>query len=110
VRPVVVNSLPPRRIIARMAHESSAGLAYESRAELREQRSVRSFALAALGPATVVVGVAWALLQPWRITLLHPHGQGFWWLLAEPPLLVALAGAAFALVVAPGLLSDLGDT
>jgi hypothetical protein len=90
-----------------MAQESSAGLAFESSARPAERRSARAVAVAALGPATFVVGVAWALLQPWRITLLHPHGQGFWWLLVEPPLLVALAGAAFALVVAPGLLSDL---
>jgi len=93
-----------------MAQESSAGLAFESRARPGERRSTRALAVAALGPATMAVGVAWALLQPWRITLLHPHGQGFWWLLVEPPLLVALAGAAFALLVAPGLLSDLDES
>ena len=73
----------------------------------RERRSARALAVSALGPATIAVGVAWALLQPWRITLLHPHGESVWWLLAEPPLLVVLAGAVFALVVAPGLLADL---
>jgi hypothetical protein len=49
----------------------------------------------------------WGILQPWRLTLLHPRGQGFWWLVLEPPLLVAAAGVIFALVVARPLLSDL---
>ena len=49
----------------------------------------------------------WALAQPYRITLLHPHGQGFWWLLVEPPLLVVLVGVLFHLVVLPGLREDL---
>jgi hypothetical protein len=75
---------------------------------VRERRSARALVVSALGPATIAAGIAWSLLQPWRITLLHPHGQGFWWLLAEPPLLVACAGAAFALLVAPGLVEDLG--
>jgi hypothetical protein len=32
----------------------------------------------------------WAVAQPYRVTLLHPHGQGFWWLFVQPPLLVVL--------------------
>ena len=60
-----------------------------------------------MGPATALAGVAWALLQPWRLTLLHPHGQGFWWLLAEPPLYVAVVGVLFRWVIAPGLVADL---
>ena len=58
-----------------------------------------------LGPATSLGGVVWAILQPYRITLLHPRGQGFWWLFVEPPLLVIAVGVFFALVVAPGLLA-----
>jgi hypothetical protein len=73
----------------------------------RARRSARVLAVSALGPLTMAVGVGWALVQPWRVTLLHPRGQGFWWLLSEPPLLVVLAGALFALVVAPGVLDDL---
>jgi hypothetical protein len=73
----------------------------------RERRSARVLVVSSLGPLTMAVGVGWALLQPWRITLLHPRGQGLWWLLAEPPLLVVLAGAVFALAVAPGVLEDL---
>ena len=73
----------------------------------RARREPRAVAVSLLGPATVAAGVVWALLQPYRVTLLHPHGQGFWWLVVEPPLLVMLAGILFALVVAPGLIEDL---
>jgi hypothetical protein len=61
------------------------------------------------GPATVACGLIWAILQPYRLTILHPRGQGLWWLLLEPPLLVAAAGAIFALVVAKPLLADLEE-
>ncbi len=67
----------------------------------------RARAVTALGPATMLGGVVWAFLQPYRVTLLHPHGQGFWWLAVEPPLLVVLAGVVFALFVAPGVIEDL---
>jgi hypothetical protein len=63
--------------------------------------------MATLGPATALAGVVWALVQPYRITLLHPHGQGFWWLFVEPPLLVVAVGLFFHFVVLPGLLEDL---
>jgi len=62
-----------------------------------------------LGPLTAAAGLVWAILQPYRITLLHPRGQGVWWLLVEPPLLVVLVGVAFALVVARPLLVDLEE-
>jgi hypothetical protein len=69
----------------------------------------RARAIGAIGPVTIVAGLGWALVQPYRITLLHPHGQGFWWLFAEPPLYVALVGVIFWLVIAPGLLADLAQ-
>ena len=47
--------------------------------------------------------------QPDRITFLHPHGEGFWWLAVEPPLLVIAVGLLFHFVVAPGLLADLEE-
>ena len=72
-------------------------------------RSLRVRAVSLLGPATSAGGLIWAVLQPYRITLLHPRGQGFWWLLIEPPLLVAVAGVLFALVVAKPLLADLEE-
>jgi hypothetical protein len=58
---------------------------------------------------TVVAGVVWAIIQPYRLTLLHPRGQGFWWLVIEPPLLVMFAGVVFAVFVARPLLADLED-
>jgi hypothetical protein len=72
-------------------------------------RSARARAVGLLGPLTMLGGVAWAFLQPYRITLLHPHGEGFWWLLVEPPLLVVGVGIVFALFVAPGLIEDLAE-
>jgi formate hydrogenlyase subunit 3/multisubunit Na+/H+ antiporter MnhD subunit len=71
--------------------------------------SARARVLALLGPVTVAAGVVWAILQPYRLTLLHPHGQGFWWLAIEPPLLVAAAGVFFAVAVARPLLADLEE-
>jgi hypothetical protein len=71
------------------------------------RRSTRARLVTALGPATMLAGVVWAFLQPYRVTLLHPHGQGFWWLVVEPPLLVIVAGVVFALFVAPGVIEDL---
>jgi hypothetical protein len=62
-----------------------------------------------LGPATALAGVVWALVQPYRVTLLHPHDQGFWWLFVEPPLLVVLVGLLFWFLIAPGVLDDLED-
>ena len=67
----------------------------------------RARVIALLGPLTVAAGVVWAIAQPYRLTLLHPHGQGFWWLAIEPPLLVVLAGVIFAVFVARPLLEDL---
>jgi hypothetical protein len=69
----------------------------------------RSRLVALLGPLTALVGVAWAIVQPYRITLLHPHGQGFWWLFVEPPLFVVIAGACFHLFVARPLLADFDE-
>lgn len=70
-------------------------------------RSTRARVVSLIGPATVACGLVWGIVQPHRLTILHPRGQGFWWLVLEPPLLVAAAGAIFALVVARPLLSDL---
>jgi len=72
-------------------------------------RSTRVRAVSSIGPAVTAAGLIWAILQPYRVTLLHPRGQGFWWLVLEPPLLVAAAGVLFALVVARPLLTDLEE-
>lgn len=74
----------------------------------RIRRSARALAVLSLGPLTMLAGVAWAFLQPWRVTLLHPRGESFWWLAVEPPLLVVAAGLVFALV-APSIVRDLEE-
>jgi hypothetical protein len=71
------------------------------------RRNRRAQVVSLLGPVTAAAGVIWAIIQPYRITLLHPFGQGFWWLAVEPPLLVVAAGIVFTFVVARPLLADL---
>ena len=80
--------------------------ATEAVAQLR-RRSLRAAAVNLIGPLTMLGGVAWAFLQPYRLTVLHPYGQGFWWLFSEPPLYAVLVGVLFRLVVARGLAEDL---
>jgi hypothetical protein len=75
----------------------------------RTRRSARALIVLSLGPLTALAGLVWALLQPYRITLLDPHGQGFWWLVSEPPLYVVLVGLLFHLLVAPGVVADLEE-
>jgi hypothetical protein len=75
----------------------------------RIRRSARALALLSLGPLTVVAGIVWAFVQPWRVTLLHPLDQGFWWLVVEPPLLVVLVGVVFHALVARPLVDDLEE-
>ena len=77
--------------------------------EARSRRSARERVVVSLGPLTVAAGIVWALVQPYRVTLLHPVGESFWWLAVEPPLLVILVGILFALLVAPGVLEDLRE-
>ena len=73
------------------------------------RRSRRAQIVSLLGPLTAAAGVIWAIIQPYRITLLHPRGQGFWWLVIEPPLLVVVVGIVFSVVVARPLLADLEE-
>ena len=62
-----------------------------------------------IAPATALGGVVWALVQPYRVTLLHPRGQGFWWLFVEPPLLVIAVALFFHFAVVRGLLEDIEE-
>jgi hypothetical protein len=78
-----------------------------SELEVPVQRTRRARLVSALGPLTAFAGLIWAIVQPYRITLLHPRDQGFWWLLVQPPLLVIAVGLFFYFVVLPGLLEDL---
>lgn len=72
-------------------------------------RTARAWTVSSIGPAVSAGGAIWGILQPWRVTLLHPRGQGFWWLLVEPPLLVVAVGVVFAFLVARPLLADLEE-
>jgi hypothetical protein len=79
----------------------------EARARIRQSR--RHTAVSALGPLTALAGLIWALIQPYRITMLDPDAHSFWYLVVQPPLLVMLAGAIFHFWVVPGLLADLEE-
>jgi hypothetical protein len=85
----------------------NAELVTELEAPVQRTRAARI--VSALGPTTALAGVLWAIVQPYRITLLHPHGEGFWWLVVEPPLLVLAVGLLFHLLIRPGLLEDLEE-
>lgn len=84
-------------------------IATEAPREARRRQSARAYVLSALGPVTVTGGIVWALVQPYRLTILHPREHGFWWLFVEPPLLVLLVGVLFHFLVLPGLLEDLQE-
>ncbi len=86
----------------------NAELVSELKAPLR-RAATRARIVSAVGPATALAGVIWAVVQPYRITLLHPRGQGFWWLVVEAPLLVIAVGLFFHFIVVPGLLEDLEE-
>jgi hypothetical protein len=86
----------------------SADIAHDLQSTIEETapRTLRARVVLALGPLASLAGLGWAVAQPWRLTLLHPHGQGFWWLLAEPPLYVVLVGVLFRVLIAPALAED----
>lgn len=88
----------------------NAELVSELDAPRQRTRLGRARFVTALGPLTALAGAIWAIAQPYRITLLHPHGQGFWWLFVEPPLLVIAVGLFFYFAIVPGLLEDMKAT
>jgi hypothetical protein len=69
--------------------------------------AARLLLISSLGPSAMLAGAVWAVLQPYRITLLHPRGQSFWWLVVEPPILVVVAGLLFHVFVGRALVDDL---
>ena len=71
--------------------------------------AARVWLISSVGPGAALTGALWAVLQPYRITLLHPHGQGFWWLFVEPPLFVVAVGLLFHAYVARSLVDDLKE-
>ena len=88
----------------------SANIAHDLQGKTKERTAtltLRARLVLALGPATALAGVVWAIVQPWRLTLLHPQGQGLWWLLSEPPLYVVVVGLLFRLLLAPSIVEDI---
>jgi hypothetical protein len=89
----------------------SANIAHDLQGTKPAERAValplRARLVLVLGPATALGGVVWAIVQPWRLTLLHPHAQGAWWLFSEPPLFVLVVGLLFRLLLAPGIVDDI---
>lgn len=71
------------------------------------RRSGRALAVQLLGPLTALGGLVWAVAQPYRIVLPDAADAGLYDYLFQPPLLVVGVGLLFALVIAPGLVSDL---
>jgi uncharacterized membrane protein len=71
------------------------------------RRQPRVLVVQLLGPVTMIAGLVWALVQPYRIAFLHPEGKGAYDYLVQPPLLVVVVGLLYLLLVAPGLVEDL---
>jgi hypothetical protein len=86
----------------------NAELVSELKAPL-QRAATRARIVSTIGPATALGGVVWALVQPYRVTLLHPRGQGFWWLFVEPPLFVIAVALFFHFAVVRGLLEDIEE-
>ena len=75
--------------------------------ERTARRTLRVAAIEAMGPLTMLAGAIWAIAQPYRLAILHPHGKGFYDWLVQPPLLVMVVGVLFAGAIAPGIVEDL---
>lgn len=74
------------------------------------RKSAPVLVVEALGPLTILAGVAWALVQPERVVFLHRDGKGFYDYLVQGPVLVVAVGLLFALAIAPGLADDVETT
>jgi hypothetical protein len=84
------------------------------RARLRRRPSLRVrgrqrrvLAIQLIGPSTMVAGLVWAVVQPYRLAFLYPEGKGAYDYLVQPPLLVVVVGLLYLVLVAPGLVEDL---
>ena len=75
------------------------------------RRSGRALAIEFLGPLTILGGIVWGILQPYRIVFFDRGADlGFYDYLIQPPLLVIVVGLVFTFAIAPGLLEDLRST
>jgi len=69
--------------------------------------SPRTLSIHLIGPLTILAGVVWAVVQPYRIVFLDSGQKGFYDYVFQPPLLVVAVGLIYALAVAPSLVEDL---
>jgi hypothetical protein len=90
-----------------MSSEIASSIPREEERAPASRRPWRALAVQLLGPVVVLGGIVWAIAQPYRVVVLDREGQGLWDYVLQPPLLVVLVGAAFALLVTPGLVEDL---
>lgn len=90
-----------------MSSEIAGPLERAGKRQEVDRRSGRVLAIESLGPLTILGGIVWAVLQPYRIVFLDRDGKGFYDYLVQPPLLVIAVGLVFALAIAPGLIEDL---
>jgi hypothetical protein len=86
---------------------TSARERLQRRPRTAARQSNRALAILLIGPLTILGALVWAVAQPYRIVFLHPDGKGLYDFLFQPPLLAALVGVVFMLVIAPGLVEDL---
>ncbi len=71
------------------------------------RRPLAMRALQAIGPVTVIGGIVWGVLQPYRIVFLAGDAPSAYDWVVQPPLLVIVVGLVFARAVVPGLVEDL---
>lgn len=90
-----------------MSSEIVGQLDRASGREATERRSPPALMIELLGPLTILGGIVWGILQPYRIVFFDRAGKGFYDYLVQPPLLVIAVGLFFSLAIAPGLLEDL---
>ena len=90
-----------------MNSEIASSIPKEEALQAVERRPWRALAIQLLGPITIVVGLAWAVAQPYRIVFLERADRGVYDYLFQAPLLVVLVGLVYALAIAPGLIEDL---
>ena len=90
-----------------MNSEIASSIPKEEALQAVERRPWRALAIQLLGPITIVVGLAWAVAQPYRIVFLERADRGVYDYLFQAPLLVVLVGLVYTLAIAPGLIDDL---
>ena len=90
-----------------MNSEIASSIPKEEALQAVERRPWRALAIQLLGPITIVVGLAWAVAQPYRIVFLERADRGVYDYLFQAPLLVILVGLVYTFGIAPGLIEDL---